>query len=267
MPRESINPSQGRFVRDLIHELAVLGFEDRESYNTYLEKGIRDLLATVFGANPDIDKINLSSMVDIIFEYDFIKALFIEMEENQSEQFALDVQMLFLQVFGANETNFEAVQKLYNENHSFFLKLPQTFEKRKDILSQLLYRDNALGIVIGHMPEVSYSFLSACNSRFLGKKACKFNDGSYYVLHVGEPESFTLTEKNLKKEIFAYKDGVMTSECLSAEKFADGSIDIYLPKNGNYEYVGNCTSLKLDTVDPVSGVTPVNGILPLNGEI
>lgn len=262
LPRASVNPSQGRFLRTLIHEMAVNGFKDRETYSINLEEGLRNLLATVFGLNPTIGKIDTSSIIDIIFEYDFIKTLFMELEDAQSAQFAMDVQMLILQIFGANEENFEAVKELYNENFTFFYLLPQSFLVRKDIVSQLLYRDNALGIAIGHMPELSYSFLSATDSRFLGKRACKFNDGTYYILHIDQPREFSLFEKNIKKEVFAYKDGKMSSDRISAEQFADGSIDIYLPKNGEYEYIGGVGAISLGSHDPLKGsVTTLNNTL------
>ena len=59
-------------------------------------------------------------------------------------------------------------------------------------------------------------------------------------------------EKNIRQEVFSYKDGVMSSSHVSAEKFNDGSIDIYLPKNGEYEYVGMFDSLSLDDVAKLS---------------
>ena len=266
LPRESVHPSQGRFSRILIHELATNGFRDRATYNADLEEGIRDLLATVMGNNPNIEKINMSSMIDIIFEYDFIKTLVMELEDGESSQFAMDVQMLFLQIFGANEENFEAVKGLYNENYAFFYMLPGAFKVRKDMVAQLLYRDNAMGIAIGHMPEVSYSFLSACDTRFMGDRACKLNDGTYQTLHIKNPTSFTLYEKNIKKDIFTYKDGVMSSDYISAEKMADGSIDIYLPNNGSYEYVSLCDGISLGKNDPLQGEILANESMPLSGE-
>ena len=261
LPRQSVNPSQGRFSRNLIHEVAVNGFKDRETYYNSIQDGLRDLLATVYGQNPDIGKIDLSSLVDIIFEYDFIKSLILELEEQQSADFAMDVQMLFLQIFGADEKNIDSINELYARCFPLFLLLPESFSIRKDVLEQLLYRDNAMGIAIGHMPEVSYSFLCACTKEFMGNKACKLNDGSYEILHLLTPTSFSLYEKNLKKVVFEYRDGVMYSDCVSAEKFADGSIDIYLPNNGEYEYVGGVDGVTLGYNHPLKGETPSNVML------
>ena len=263
LPVNSINPSQGRFSRALINIVATQGFYDRQTYHDYLQEGLRELLATAFGANPKIPTIKGSALIDIIFEYSFIRNLFLELENGNSEQFALDVQMLLLQIFGANDETFEDLQNLYIANFNFFNMLPNSFNIRKDILAQLLYRDNAMGIAIGHMPEVSYSFLSACDSRFLGERACKLNDGSYYLLHIDKPKSFTLIEKNLKKEVFVYENEEMKSDCLSAEQLADGSIDIYLPKNGEYEYICDCNAMSLSNVDPVTGESIINGSLSL----
>ena len=265
LPRESVNPSQGRFSRDLIHEIATSGFKNRETYSSLLQPGIRELLATSFGLNEKIEKINPSNLVDVIFEYSFIKNLFLELEEGQSADFAMDVQMLILQIFGANEDNFEAIKDLYNKNFTFFYLLPQSFLVRKDIAAQLLYRDNAMGIAVGHMPEVSYSFLCACTHEFMGDKACKFNDGTYQTLHIDNPRSFSLLEKNIKKEVFRYEDDKMISTHVAAEKFADGSIDIYLPKNGAYEYIGLCDSVSKCENDPLMGKS-LRMALPLEGE-
>ena len=267
LPRESVNPSQGRFVHAFIHELANTGIQSRENYANFVQKGVRDIMAAVMGANSKIEKIDLKNLVQIIFEYDFIKTLIMELEEDQGPQFAMDVEMLFLQIFGANKDNFEEVKNLYEENFMFFNMFAEAFKIRKDIMTQLLFRDNAMGIIIGHMPEVSYSFLSSCDSRFMGKKACKFNDGTYDVLHIEKPTSFTLIEKNIKKEVFSYKDGVMKSSHLAAEKMADGSIDVYLPRNGEYEYISDSLGLSLGVVDPLQGETITNTNLPLKGEI
>ncbi len=266
LPRESVNPSQGRFVRTFIHELAVNGFLDRIYYAGFIEQGLREIMTAVMGLNPNIEKIEMKNLVKMVFEYDFIKTLIMEIEENESTQFAMDAEMLFLQIFGANDANFEIVEDLYNKNFFLLSMFADGFKYRKDIMAQLLYRDNAMGLLIGHMPEVSYSFLSACDTRFMGKKACKLNDGTYEVLHIDKPVSFTLFEKNIKKDVFAYKNGVMKSDYLSAEKYADGSIDIYLPKNGAYEYICDSLGLTLGYNDPVLGQLPTNVDLPMQGE-
>lgn len=266
LPRESVNPSQGRAVHALISELATTGIGSRENYVNFAEFGLREIMTAVMGLNPEIDKISLSNIVQIIFEYDFIKTLITELEEDQATQFAIDTEMLFLQIFGANDENFDTIEQLYEDNFFLLSMFAAAFRIRKDIMTQLLYRDNAMGIAIGHMPEVSYSFLSACDSRFEGKKACKLNDGSYQILHIDKPTSFTLFEKNLKKEVFSYKDGVMKSSHLAAEKFADGSIDIYLPKNGSYEYICDSLGLSLGYQDPLLGESLAIAELPQQGE-
>lgn len=266
LPRESIHPSQGRFCHTLIREVAVRGIQSRDYYYSYVQEGIRQIMASVNGLNDKIEKIDLKNLIKIIFEYDFIRTLIMELEEGQAAQFASDVEMLFLQIFGANDENLDIIRELYSRNYALFILFANSFEVRKDIVTQLLYRDNAMGIAIGHMPEVSYSFLSACDTRFLGDRACKLNDGSYQVLHIDKPTSFSLIEKNLKKEIFSYKDGVMKSDYISAEKLADGSLEVYLPKNGAYEYICDSFGISVAQVDPLEGEAITSTPLPLSGE-
>ena len=267
LPREAINPSLGRCLHTFVHELATNAFEDRITYSALVQQGLADIFATINGLNEKIDKISASNIVDLIFEYAFVRTLFLELMESQSAEFAFDVQMLFLQIFGANEENFEAVKELYQENFYLFFLLPQAFLYRKDIAAQILYRDNALGLIIAHMPEVSYSFLCATDSRFLGENKCKFNDGTYKVIHVQNPTSFTIFEKNLNKNIFTYKDGVMQSDHLCAEKLADGTLNIFLPNNGSYDYDGEFESIRLGHVDPLLGETVTTTLTQSNGQI
>lgn len=267
LAREMVNPSQGRFNHDLIHELAVNGIQTRDMYAKYVQQGIRDLMATIFGLNSDIEKLNLKNLASIIFEYDFVRTLIMELQEDQSTQFAMDVELLFLQIFGANEKNFDMIEKLYNSNALLLSFFANAYKYRKDVLTQLLYRDNAMGLLVCHMPEVSYSFLCACDSRFMGNKKCKLNDGTYKVLHIDKPASFTLFEKNIKKEVFTYKDGKMNSKHLSGEKLADGSLNIYLPNNGAYEYICNSNGVSIGYIDPLKGETLTTNGLPQNGVI
>ena len=267
LAREMVNPSQGRFNHDLIHELAVNGIQTRDMYANYVQQGIRDLMATIFGLNSDIEKLNLKNLASIIFEYDFVRTLIMELQEDQSTQFAMDVELLFLQIFGANEKNFDMIEKLYNSNALLLSFFANAYQYRKDVLTQLLYRDNAMGLLVCHMPEVSYSFLCACDSRFMGNKKCKLNDGTYKVLHIDKPASFTLFEKNIKKEVFTYKDGNMNSKHLSGEKLADGSLNIYLPNNGAYEYICNSNGVSIGYIDPLKGETLTTNGLPQNGVI
>ena len=266
LARWAINPSQGRFSHTLIHEVATRGFVSRERYAQYIENGMREIFAAVYGLNPLIGEISFSNIVELIFEYDFIKSLVMELEGGESADFALDAEMLFLQVFGANEENFENVRALFSKAFYLFYFLPQAFEVRKDILSQLVYRDNAMGIAIGHMPELSYTFLRACDSRVMGKKHCHLNDGGYYIIHIDNPVNFTLKETQWNKVVFEFKDNQMISKCLSAERFADGSVNVYVPKNGKYHYESNCDSLNFRVADPLTGESGVALPLPKTGE-
>ena len=75
-----------------------------------------------------------------------------------------------------------------------------------------------------------------------------------------------IKEKNLDKEIFSFKDDVMTSDCLSAERMADGRIDVYIPNNGSYEYSGDCSSVSIGQIDPLLGEALTSTELALSGE-
>ena len=265
LPRESLFPSQGRFIKAFIEELALTGIQNRSNYFKLIQPGVRELMKIVMGYSLDVNGISPESLLQIILEYDFIKSLINELEQDQLSQFALDVEMLFLQVFGANEDNIMFLRNLYADLYSFFLSFGRAFTYRKDILHQLFYRDNAMGILIGHMPEVSYTFLSACNSHFYADKACKLNDGSYKVLHVENPKYFVLEEHNLNKKVFVFEDGEMKSDCISAERLADGTLQLYLPNNGDYSYDGDFDSISLSMLDPLKGEIPLNEILDKQG--
>lgn len=267
LPRESLHPSQGRFSRAFIQEFAETGVESRDMWADMAEPGVRNLMATVMGLNPKIDKIKIENLTKMIFEYDFIQTMILEIQQDEPSKFAIDARLLFLQIFNANEENMEDVSELFLMNLFFLVMFGRAFTNRKDILAQLFYRDNAMGLIIGHIPALSYAFLRACDSRFNGDNACKLNDGNYYTLKLKNPTNFALMEKQLKKEVFSYKDGVMESDCLAAEKYADGHLEIYLPKNGQYEYIAEGGELTLFNVDPLEKETPLNIVLPLEGSI
>ena len=65
--------------------------------------------------------------------------------------------------------------------------------------------------------------------------------------------------------MFTYADGVMSSDGLSAEKMADGSIDIYMPKNGQYTYKIESESISLGNIDEFGDETPINESMPKEG--
>lgn len=266
LPIESVNPSLGRFARDLIHLLSNMSIspliESRLFYSMAIEQGMRSLLEAVLGYDEDIEGINMSNIVNIIFEYTFIQNIINELSDAQPMAFADDMLPLFLQLFGANEQNIDKVQELYNGMKYFFLFFGGIFRERQDLVSQLVYRDNAMNMIIGHIPELSYAFLSSCNERIIGEDACKFNDGTYNILHIEKPKNFYLLETNISKNVFTFEDDAMFSNHLSAERFADGSIDIYLPKNGHYEYVGDVDSITLLNVNQYYEETLINENLP-----
>ena len=266
LPVDSVNPSLGRFCYALIDLIATnpmftSELTNRELYAMLFQRGIRDLMSAVLGYNEDINGINMKNLVNVIFEYTFVQSLINELLDGRAGDFVPDVFPLLLQVFGADESNIEQIKELYNNVYWFLIYFATSFISRQDIVSQLVYRDNAMGLIIGHIPELSYAFLSCTDKRIMGDDACEFNDGSYEILHIENPVSFSLVETNINKQVFEYKDGVMSSKHLSAEKFADGRIDIYLPKNGHYEYVCEANSVSLSNFDPMLGESVLNDSL------
>lgn len=267
LPRESVFPSQGRFVRAFIGELALRGIKNRANYAYSIEDGLRDLMRIVLGYDYDIKGIPTESLLQIILEYDFIKSLIHELEEDQVAQFAIDVEMLFLKLFGATDESLPYLRNLYDRLFPLFVYFGESFSVRKDVLHQLFYRDNAMGLLIGHMPEVSYTFLSACNSHFYGNRVCKFNDGSYKIMRVRAPKTFILEEKKQNRVIFSFENDEMRSECISAERLADGTLQLYLPNNGDYVYESDCDMIEVSLLDPLKGEIPLNSTFDKSGNL
>lgn len=57
----------------------------------------------------------------------------------------------------------------------------------------------------------------------------------------------------------------MSSDTLSVEKFADGSIDIYMPKNGQYEYNIESKDIYLSNIDEYNRETLIKESMPSSG--
>ena len=267
LPRESIHPSLGRFQRAVIQELA--DYTLTRAWYTQFEEGIRNVFGTIYGYNPDIEGIDISKQlfVDILFSYSFVQTMFIELQQQDIGGFASDVEYLFYMIFNANPDNIAAIRKLYDDIYFLILFLAPGLVTRADLMHQFFSRDNLMILGSTHATELNYSFLRSADERLNGKDACKLNDGSYYILHIKTPSSVSIYESTLNKNVFSYKGESMSSDTLSAEKLADGSIDIYLPKNGCYEYHIESSSISLTNVDEYGGKTPVHDSLPKTGII
>ncbi len=84
-------------------------------------------------------------------------------------------------------------------------------------------------------------------------------------MHIKTPTKISIFENNLKKQIFNYENGKMITDTLSAEKLADGSIDIFLPKNGDYNYEIDSSKIVLVDVDQYGNETIKNENLEKTG--
>lgn len=265
-PVESIYPSMGRFAQNLIYTIMISSL-DRSTYAMFQE-GIRNIFATIFGYNPDIEGIKISDSVfmDLLFSYSIIQTLFSELQQGNLSDFTADFEIILYILFNANKDNIDAIHALYEGIRLavFYIFAPIIF--RPDVMHQLFSRDNMLTLISTHATELNYSFLKSCDPRLYGKDACHLNDGTYYILKAETPESISIYEKTLGKNVFTYSNGVMSSDTLSAEKMYDGSIAIYMPKNGNYNYHIESEDIQLINVDEYNNETVINDSMPKTGE-
>lgn len=250
LPRESLHPSQGRFGRNFVHELTT-NYMTRDFYSNF-ESAIGDIFAAVYGWNENIDELSITGqlLINMILSYPLVQTLFMELQQDDQYGFATDIEFIFYEVFNPKgEAQVQAVRELYDNIWLFVLFMCPGIVSRSDIMLQFFSRDNLLHVADTHFCELNYSFLMSCDERLYGSSACKLNDGTYQVLHVKTPSSITIFENNLRKTVFTYSNGRMSSDCISAEKLADGSIEIYLPNNGSYQYKVDSTSISLGKVD------------------
>lgn len=267
LPRESIHPSLGRFTRGLVNAM-FSGAITRDVYAIKCEQGIREVIGAAMGFNPAIPAVALNGdlIVNLIFSYSYIQALFNEIQEDDSYGFARDLELLFYQIFEADDSNASVIKAMYDELFQFIYLIGKYIADRADILLQFFSRDNILMLVSPHYCELNYSFLMSCDTRFYGDEACKMNDGTYQILHVKTPNKVTIYENHFKEDIFVYQDGKMSSDTLSAEKLADGSLNIYLPKNGSYRYSTDSSSVTVGRVDSYGREHLANQLLGQEGE-
>ena len=250
LPRESIFPSQGRFAHGLVHQLFGTGLS-RDQYYVGVEKVIRDIVATFFGYNPDVKEVELGSdvFIDLLFSYSLVQNIVSDLFMEDFYGFTKDIQLFLYLLFDVDENNIEIINELFSSVQAFLLFIGIFLNYRPDYMLQLFSRNNMLGLIFPHSCELNYSFLKSCDRRIYGNDACKLNDGTYQILHIKTPSSVTIYENTLKKNVFSYTDGKMSSDTLSAEKMHDGSIDIYLPKNGDYIYKIESEDISLSNVD------------------
>lgn len=268
LARESIHPSMGRMFAALIND-GIVTTLNRDYYAQLVEPGIIEFLKVLYGYNNDIsDKpFNLNSIADIIYSYSFAKSIINELLQKNASGFVFDMEILLYQILGLNENNREAIGRLMSYMLPLLAVLGIVLSNRPDLVLQLFNKDNMRAILIGHNSDLGYSFTKSMDSRFYGEDACKLNDGTYKILKINKPTSFKIYENNLKKDIFIYSNNKMESDTLSAEKLADGSINIFLPNNGSYTYEGNVESLSLYGATYYGDKTLIKDNLPHSGNI
>ena len=144
--------------------------------------------------------------------------------------------------------------------------IPALFRQRKDLALQLFSRDNITKLFQSHYTELNYSFTRSLDPRLYGKDAAELNDGSHYLLHVEKAEEVHLEELTYG-EVFSFDGNTMHSNVLSAERFDDGSIDIFLPKNGIYAYRCTSPSITLSGIDSHGDATPLEENMSQEGRI
>ena len=131
---------------------------------------------------------------------------------------------------------------------------------------QIFSRDNLTKFLQAHYTELNYSFTRSLDKRLYGDGACELNDGSYYLLHVANVEEIVLKEDTYG-EVFSFSDGTMESKALAAERLCDGSVDVFLPKNGVYSYQCQSASVSLSEVDGLGETRLLEENMPLSGRI
>ena len=266
LPRESVFPSIGRFARAVVQGISNTIY--RQIYAGLIEGGLRNLIAALVGLNPDIGEqpIAASGALNLINDFPFLRGLFFELVKGDAGSFAADMRFFLYKLFGANEKNYGAIKDLCSQNFFLFALVSAAFLGRRDIGMQFFSRDNLAKLFQCHYTELNYSFTRSCDKRIYGEEACELNDGSYYLLHVEKAEAITLVENTYGK-VFSLQGGKMESLALSAERLNDGSVNIYLPKNGDYSYSCHGTSVRLSEVDSLGDEHPLKEDMPQSGRI
>ena len=265
LPRDSLFPSIGRVARILCNNLA--STLTRPMYAGIIEPGLRDLIAAFMGLNPAVNEslITPDMLLNVISSYVSVRNLLFELQQGEAGAFFMDMRIFLYEFFGANKENFDAVKDLCDSNYFLFYAIPAIFVTRKDLALQCFYRDNLTKLFQCHYTELNYSFTRSCDKRLYGQDACELNDGTYYLLHV-EGAKDIVVEDERYGTLFSYQNGTMSGR-IAAERLHDGSVDIYLPKNGIYSYRCRSTSLALSDVDASGVAHLLQEGLPQDGRI
>ncbi len=253
LARAAVNPSQARFVRDFISRLANHGFGNRRNYSIMGQIPFSRLFAVLNGRDQILNAKNISfeNVLTLFFEYSLINVLLTELIKGDSNAFFMDIEPFFYQILNGAGTT-EQIRQFYLEFSLAFLCFSTAFEKKQDTLLQLMNIQNIMRIKLAHMPELSYAWLGSCDYRYHGDDANVLNDGSYYALRVVNATHITIREKSFDRVIFESQGERMESDIISASYYPEGLTEIYLPKNGSYEYAfeGTGAEASLVSIDP-----------------
>ena len=271
-PVESINPSMGRFFHDLLElfsnptKSGGVGIK-RSTYASGCQQGIRELMGVFFGVNEEIEGINIDNLLNTLFNTPLFGDIVHDVQERRIDDFFYDLSSLFEILFQAKDGSVTKAKELYESNAYTLYVLCNVLFMRPDLSSQMFYRDNMVKFVTTHDIKLCYAALLASDTRYHPHDAIIFNDGSYYILEVKDPANFVVGERNTNKVVFRYVDKIMTANDIGAEKFSDGSLHIYLPKNGDYVYHGVGKTISLYNNDPYDGESLIRTNMPQDGTI
>ncbi len=271
LPRASINPSQARFIRDLVDCLARDGFLTRINYSLFGQVPLARLFAILNGRDDVISPkdISIEKILTLFFEYSLLNVLLTELLNNDPTSFAMNLEPFFFQILGGPKVSNADIEDFYLTFVFALYAFANAFSHRQDVLLQLMNIGNLMRVKLAHMPELSYAWLGSCDSRYYGNDANQLNDGSYYILSVQNATHINIYETDFDRTIFDGYGEKMTSDILSAQYYPDGHTEIYLPKNGTYVYTfeGEGAVATLTSIDPHLNRTTVKENLVDTGSI
>ncbi|MCR4562128.1 MAG: hypothetical protein K5694_02865 [Bacilli bacterium] len=254
LPIKSVNPSLGRTLSSMINKIICQGTGEvkvtREIFADKIQVGLRNIFAALYGIDEDFISVDSSKLLSLFFEGTIIKRIMNDIYSENTSNFLMDSQSLFTVLFKTKDGSIGPIlNKLYSKNTALLGYLCGAFCVRTDIAVQVLYRPNLANIYFPHNSTLIYSLICTADSRLYGEGATPYNDGSYYILSVSNPSKFEIYEDTLNKRIFHSDGSDLSSDCVSGEMLADGTLQIYLPKNGKYHLSGEYDEASLYTCD------------------
>ncbi|MCR5079637.1 MAG: hypothetical protein K6B65_06965 [Bacilli bacterium] len=269
LPRDAIHPSMARFFQGFVDGFCKTDVDltiNRHTYSQFIEDGVRDFVASLFGANPKLAPFDLDELTDLIFNTPLFAMISNEVQQGHITDFIMDCGFLVSALYDKEGTDPEALEEIIASLEPLFGVLANLFKDRPDLSAQVFDRDNLLNTFHAHNMELTYNALLCCDSRF-EEEPTKLNDGCYYALHLSPSTKISVYENGLGKEMFHYELGDMSESVLAGEKYADNSVDVFLPKDGRYAYTTDSSSISLYEVYPNRGKELIKEDMPQKGNI